>query len=243
MDFVAGYLIEFSLSIDNVFVFLLIFSSFGVTLHAQHRALKWGIIGAIVLRFVFIFAGVTLVSKFEWILYFFGALLIFNGIKMFAKEEEPKDPHDNPVFVTMRRFLPMSMEFDGDRFLTTENGKRLLTPLVGVVAIIESSDILFAVDSVPAVLSVSQDLLIVYSSNIFAILGLRQLFFVIEHIQERFAYVKYGVALILVFTGFKLLAEIVHIHVTTVFSICFILGVLLLSIVISMAVTKVAEKS
>lgn len=237
IDFLGGYLIELSLSIDNVFVFLMIFMSFGIVEHAQHRVLGWGIIGAIVMRFFFIFFGVSIVNKFEWVLYIFGVLLIFSGAKMFREEEE-KDPHDSKVLRVMSKIVPMTSYFVDEKFFTVENGKRMATPLLGVLVLIESSDILFAIDSVPAVLSVSRDLFIVYTSNIFAILGLRQLFFVIEHMQERFAYVRYGVAAILIFTGLKMVAGIIDIHISTVISIAVIVSVLAISIIASMIISK-----
>lgn len=238
IEFLGGYLIELSLSIDNVFVFMMIFVAFGIREHAQHRVLAWGIIGAIVLRFFFIFFGVQLVSRFEWILYIFGVLLVVSGIKMFKGDDEEKDPHDSKVLKIMSKFIPMSKNFDGDKFFTIENGVKMATPLLAVVVLIESSDIMFAIDSVPAVLSVSHDLLIVYSSNIFAILGLRQLFFVIEHMRSRFCYVQIGVACILVFTGLKMVSGIVGIHISTPVSIGFILLALALSIGISAWVTR-----
>ena len=241
IEFLGGYLIEFSLSIDNVFVFLMIFMSFGITEHAQHRVLGWGIMGAIVLRFFFVFFGVAVVNKFEWVLYVFGVLLIFSGSKMFRNEDEDKDPHDSKVLRAISKLIPMTSYFVDDDFFTKENGKRLATPLLGVLILIESSDIMFAIDSVPAVLSVSRDLLIVYSSNIFAILGLRQLYFVIEHVQERFAYVKYGVAVILIFTGLKMLAGAIDVHISTPVSICVILITLILSIILSVIISKKKE--
>lgn len=243
IEFLGGYLIEFSLSIDNVFVFLMIFMSFGISEHAQHRVLGWGIMGAIVLRFFFVFFGVAVVNKFEWVLYVFGVLLIFSGSKMFRKDDEDKDPHDSKVLRAISKLIPMTSYFVDDDFFTKENGKRIATPLLGVLILIESSDIMFAIDSVPAVLSVSRDLLIVYSSNIFAILGLRQLYFVIEHVQERFAYVKYGVAVILIFTGLKMLAGAIDLHISTPVSICVILITLILSIILSVIISKKKEGS
>ena len=237
IDFLGGYLIEFSLSIDNVFVFLMIFMSFGISERAQHRVLGWGILGAIVLRFFFIFFGVAVVNKFEWVLYIFGVLLLFSAAKMFRKEEE-KDPHDSRVLKVISKIIPMTKYFVDDKFFTVENGKRLATPLLGVLILIESSDIMFAIDSVPAILSVSRDLLIVYSSNIFAILGLRQLYFVIEHVQERFVYVRYGVAVILIFTGLKMISGIIDIHISTPVSILFIVVTLVISIIASVIISK-----
>ncbi|MCB6992649.1 TerC/Alx family metal homeostasis membrane protein [bacterium 210820-DFI.6.37] len=237
LEFYGGYLIEMSLSMDNLFVFISIFMSYGIKEHAQHRVLSYGIAGAIVLRFIFIFFGVKIVTMFEWILYIFGAILIINGIKMF-KEEEEKDPHESRIIRAVAKVLPMTESFEGEKFLVKRNGKRLFTPLFAVLCLIEFSDILFAIDSVPAVFSVSTDLLIVYSSNIFAILGLRQLYFVLEHLQERFAYVKYGVAIILMFTGVKLAGLIVGLHISIPISIGVIIGVLVISIILSMILSK-----
>ena len=219
----------------------MIFMSFGISEHAQHRVLGWGIISAIVLRFFFIFFGVSIVNKFEWVLYIFGVLLLFSGARMF-KEEEDKDPHDSKVLRAMGKVIPMTTYFVDEKFFTIENGKKMATPLFGVLVLIESSDILFAIDSVPAVLSISRDLFIVYTSNIFAILGLRQLFFVIEHMQERFAYVKYGVACILIFTGLKMISGIIDIHISTVVSIAVIVGILVISIIASLVISKKKEE-
>lgn len=243
LQFLAGYLIELSLSIDNLFVFIMIFTSFGLCEHAQHRVLGWGIIGAIILRFIFIFFGIKLVNMFSWLLYIFGAILIIQGIRMYrGGEEEVKDPHEKAVVRLLAKIMPMKQEFVGEKFFVRENGKLWATPLFAVLLIIETSDIIFAIDSVPAVFSVSTDLIVVYTSNIFAIMGLRQLYFVLEHLQERFRYVKYGVATLLTFTGLKMLLGIVDIHISTAVSIGIILCVLIGSIVISMALSgKEAE--
>lgn len=238
LEFTAGYLIELSLSIDNLFVFMSIFLAFGLKDKAQHRVLGYGILGAVVLRFVFIFFGLKLVTTFEWLLYIFGAILIYNGIKMLKEKDEAKDPHDSKLIKVLSKILPMSMDFDGDRFLTKVDGKKLFTPLFAVLCLIEFSDIIFAVDSVPAVFSVSQNLIVVYTSNIFAILGLRQLYFVLAHLQERFQYVKYGVAVLLMFTGVKLLGLIFDFHISTVVSIGIIFFVLVASIVVSLVLSK-----
>ena len=240
-EFLGGYLTELSLSIDNVFVFLMIFASYGIKEHAQHRVLSWGIIGAIVLRFFFIFFGVALVNNFKWVLWIFGAFLVVQGVRMVMPEKE-SDPHNSFVMRNIKKICPMTDGLRGEKFFVKENGKNMITPLFAVLVLIESSDIIFAIDSVPAVLSISTDLFIVYTSNIFAILGLRQLFFVIEHASERFEYVMYGVALILAFTGVKMLAGMVDFHISTIFSICFIAGVLFLSIIISALISKHKNK-
>ena len=238
LQFLAGYLIEFSLSMDNLFVFLTIFMSFGIAEHAQHRVLGWGIIGAVVLRLVFILLGVQLVSSFEWVLYLFGILLIINGIRMFRKTEKVEDPHDSPIIKAVSKVLPVSPDFHGEKFFVRIDGKKMVTPLFAILILVECSDIIFAIDSVPAVFSVSTDPLIVYLSNIFAILGLRQLYFVLEHLHERFRYVKYGVAVILTFTGVKLGIGVFELHIPIVPSFLFIFIVLTLSIVISMLLSK-----
>lgn len=238
LQFLGGYLIEFSLSMDNLFVFISIFTAFAVPVEYQHRCLTWGIIGAIILRFVFISLGVAIVQSFSWVLYIFGVVLIISGVKMFKKPEENKDLHNSKVLRVLRHFMPISSEFDGHKFITHIDGRRAATPLLAVLFIIEFSDVLFAIDSVPAVFSVSTNLMIVYTSNIFAILGLRQLYFVLEHLQERFRYVRFGVATILTFTGVKLTALIFDFHISIVLSISIIFSVLVLSIVMSMTITK-----
>lgn len=238
LEFMGGYLIELSLSMDNLFVFVTIFASFRIKEHAQHRVLGYGIAGAIILRFFFIFFGVHLVSRFEWILYIFGGILIINGLKM-LKDDEGKDPHDSLIIRGVSKLLPMSRNLSGDRFMVRgRDGKRLFTPLFAVVCLIEFSDILFAMDSVPAVFSVSTDLFIVYTSNIFAILGLRQFYFVLEHLHERFAYVKYGISIILVFTGMKLAGLSIGWYIPIPESIAVIGTILALSIVISVVVSS-----
>ncbi len=237
LEFFGGYLIELSLSVDNLFVFITIFAGYGVKEHAQHRVLGYGIAGAIILRFLFIFFGIKIVTLFEWVLYIFGVILIFNGIKMFKTEEE-KDPRDSIVVKAIGKVLPLTEGFEGEKFMVKKDGKRLFTPLFAVLCIIEFSDILFAIDSVPAVFSVSTDLLIVYTSNIFAILGLRQMYFVLEHLHERFQFVKYGVAVVLMFTGVKLAGLFFDLHISIPVSIGVILSVLIVSVVVSILVSK-----
>ena len=251
VDFAGGYLIELSLSVDNLFVFLLIFISFGIDEHAQHRVLSYGIAGTIILRLLFIVIGVSLVNRFEWILYIFGALLIVSAVKM-VKDDDDKDPHEGFFFKLFTKILPMSHDYVEEKFFVRNDGtvkvankgkhlkksRWLVTPLMIVLLVIVFSDILFAIDSVPAVLSMTRDLFIVYSSNIFAILGLRQMFFILEHMHEKFAYVKYGVAVILAFTGVKMLIEIFGLHVENWISIIVICVILITSIIISMLVAR-----
>ncbi len=240
LEFVGCYLLEFSLSMDNVFVFLSIFASFGVPEAYQHRCLAYGIIGAVVLRFLFIMLGAAIVHSFSWVLYIFGFLLIYSGLKMFREKDggEERSPHDNPVLKLISRLFPVTRDFDGSRFITREHGHLRMTPLFAVLIVIESSDIMFAIDSVPAAFSVSSHMYVIYAANIFAILGLRQLFFVIEHMQNRFCFMKYGVAAILTFTGLKLALLIFDVHISIPVSIGFILVMLCASIVSSLVYTR-----
>ncbi len=240
LEFVGCYLLEFSLSMDNVFVFLSIFAGFGVPEPYQHRCLAYGVIGAMVLRFLFIVLGSAIVHSFSWVLYIFGFLLIYSGVKMFREHgsARPRSPHDNVVLKVLNRFLPVTRDFVGSRFFTRQHGRLMMTPLLAVLIVIESSDIMFAIDSVPAAFSVSSHMYVIYAANIFAILGLRQLFFVIEHMQNRFCFMKYGVAAILTFTGVKLALLILDVHISIPVSIGFILAVLFVSIVSSLIYTR-----
>ena len=251
IDYFSGYLIELSLSVDNLFVFLLIFISFGIREHAQHKVLNYGIAGTIVLRFLFIFVGLSLINHFEWLLWLFGALLVFSGIKMFREDDEEDDPRDGVLYKIIAKFLPMSADFEGEKFLIKNDGtnydkssllskraKTLCTPLTVVMVLLLFSDIIFAIDSVPAVISMTRDLFIVYTSNMFAVMGLRQMFFVLEHMHERFQYVKYGVAVILIFTGVKMLLDIFDVHIHNLVSIAVILVLLVASIIASVIVTR-----
>lgn len=234
LEFLGGYLIELSLSMDNLFVFITIFSSFHIKERAQHRALGYGIAGAVVLRFLFIFFGIHLVSRFEWVLYLFGGILIINGLKM-LKEDEAKNPQDSLIIRGISKILPVTKTLSGDRFAVKgRDGKWKFTPLFAVVCLIECSDILFAMDSVPAVFSISTDMFIVYTSNIFAILGLRQFYFILEHLHRHFAYVKYGVSIILVFTGMKLAGLAIGWYVPIAESITVIGVVMTVSILVSL---------
>ena len=238
-EFLGAYLIEFSLSIDNLFVFITVFTAFRVPVEYQHRALAWGIWTAVVLRFIFIFLGVSIVEKFTWILYIFGFILIWSGYKMYkGEEEEEKEVTDNMGYKILSKFMPITKDFVGNHFITKVDGKWSATPLLAALVVIEASDIMFAIDSVPAALSISTNMFIVYTSNILAILGLRQLYFVLEHLQERFAYVRYGVAVILAFTGVKLAILMFHIHIPILASIAFIFSVLVGSIILSIQKTK-----
>ncbi len=205
LAFLTGYLIEKSLSIDNVFVIALIFSYFAVPAMYQHRVLFWGILGALVMRATMILVGAALIKEYHWIIYIFGAFLIFTGIKMAFNKEEELDPESNPVVKLARRFIPISKEFSGDRFFIKEAGRWVATPLFLVLLMVETTDLIFAVDSIPAIFAVTQDPFLVYTSNVFAILGLRSLYFVLAGVMNQFHYLKLGLAVILTFVGVKML--------------------------------------
>jgi tellurite resistance protein TerC len=215
LEYYTGYLIELSLSVDNLFVFLLIFSYFSVRPDAQPKVLKWGILGAIVMRLIMIAMGAFLLQRFSWIVYVFGGLLIVTGIRMFVQKEEHVNLERNPVVRLTRRLLPLSNSYDGTRFFTrTSRGRLLATPLLLVLLVVEWCDLVFAIDSIPAIFAVTRDPFLVYSSNVFAILGLRALFFVLVGMLDKFLYLKTGVAFILVFVGTKMtLSGWVHIHI------------------------------
>ena len=205
LEYFTGYLIELSLSVDNLFVFILIFQFFGVPAVAQLKVLKWGILGAIVMRAIMIGLGAVLLARYHWIIYVFGAILVITGIRMLRADSTDIEPERNPLVRLARRFLPITAGYDGASFTChTTNGRRLFTPLILVVLVVEWSDLVFAIDSIPAIFAVTNDPFIVYSSNVFAILGLRALFFVLAGALDRFQYLKVGVAMILVFIGFKM---------------------------------------
>jgi tellurite resistance protein TerC len=205
LEFVTGYLLEESLSVDNMFVFVLIFEFFAIPALYQARVLKYGILGAIVMRFVIIFAGVGLVQRFHWMYYAFGLLLLGTAIRLLTQKEEAIDPARNPVLRLFKRFMPFSLELDGNRFFTRRDGVRLATPLFATLLVVEASDLIFATDSIPAVLAVSNHPLIVVTSNIFAILGLRSLFFLISGFMRLFRYLKVGLSVVLIFIAIKML--------------------------------------
>ncbi len=204
-EFFVGYLIELSLSVDNLFVFLLIFSYFKVPKIYQHRVLFWGIMGALVMRMIMIFAGAELVERFHWIIYVFGAFLIYTGIKMFSSQDEDFDPRDSFIVKTATRYIRISKHYVEDKFFTVENGVRTGTLLLLVLIVVEFTDLIFAVDSIPAIFGITTDRFIVYTSNIFAILGLRTFFFLLADLADRFHLLKYGLAFVLTFIGIKML--------------------------------------
>lgn len=242
LEFLGAYLLEFSLSMDNLFVFITIFTAFGVTEHAEHRVLTYGIAGAVILRLLFIALGVKVIEHFEFILYIFGVILLVNGIKMCRGKEKEQHPKDSPIVKILGKFMKMTPDFEGEKFFVRKNKVLYATPLFAVLLVIEFSDILFAIDSIPAVFSVTTNVFIAYTSNIFAILGLRQLYFVLLHLQERFIYVKYGVGLILAFTGVKLGILAFDIHISIPVSIGVIITVMATSIIASIVVSGRREK-
>lgn len=212
LQFLSGYVIEKSLSVDNIFVFVLIFSYFKVAPAHQHRVLFWGIIGALIMRGVLIALGSVLLEQFHWVIYMFGAFLVFTGIRMAFQKEEGMDPGKNPLIRLVRRIVPVSDSYDRDHFFIRDAGRLVVTPLLLVLLVIESSDLVFAVDSIPAVFGVTSDPFIVYTSNVFAILGLRSLYFVFAGVIDKFHYLKLGLAVLLSFVGVKmLLTDIFHI--------------------------------
>jgi len=239
LEFFTGYLIEKSLSVDNIFVFILIFSYFSVKDQYQHKILFWGILGALIMRGIFIFAGVTLLNRFDWIVIIFGAFLVFSGIRMlFKKEEISVEPEKNKIIKLFRKFLPVTDKLHGDSLFIRQNHRLSATPLFLVLLVIESTDLIFAVDSIPAILAISHDTFIVYTSNIFAILGLRSLYFAVSGIMGFFRYLKVGLAIVLAFVGFKMLASYIHFEIPILISLAIILSILLVSILASVIIKK-----
>ena len=233
LDFFTAYVIERTLSIDNIFVFLLIFSYFSVPPQFQHRVLFWGIVAALLMRALFIAAGLALIAKFDWILYVFGAFLVYTGIKMAVRREGEIHPERNPVLRLFRRFYPVTNEYHEASFLVRMDGRYAATPLLVVLLVVETTDVIFAVDSIPAVLAITVDPFIVYTSNVFAILGLRALYFALAGIMEPFHYLHYGLSAILIFVGVKMIVAHVY-EVPTVLALAFIALTMVISIVASM---------
>ncbi len=238
LEFLTGYVIEYSLSVDNIFVFILIFTFFAIPDKYQHKILFWGIIGALVMRGIFIFTGVALINRFHWIVIIFGGFLVFTGIKMLIQKETKVDPEKNPVVRFFRKFLPVTDELQGGRLFVRQNHRSFATPLFIVLLVIESSDLIFAVDSIPAVLAISQDTFIVYTSNIFAILGLRSLYFAVSGIMGYFRFLKFGLALVLTFVGCKMLASYLDFKIPILLSLTVIIGILLISVLASVIIKK-----
>ncbi len=241
LEYYTGYLIELSLSVDNLFVFILIFSYFGVPAEAQPKVLKWGILGAIVMRFIMIGLGALLLERFDWIVYVFGGILILTGIRMLTQKEERIEPEKNPLVRLARRVLPFAKAYDGARFfIRTGTGRVLATPLLLVLLVVEWSDLVFAIDSIPAIFAVTRDPFLVYSSNVFAILGLRALFFVLAGMMDKFVYLKPGVALILIFVGIKMTASY-WVHVPILVSLAVI--VLTLGAAVGLSLRRTAREA
>lgn len=232
LAFLTGYVIEKSLSIDNVFVFLMVFTYFKVPSLYQHKVLFWGIFGALVMRAIFIFAGVALITKFHWMIYLFGALLIITGIKMVTQKGKKLDPEKNPIIRLFRKFFPVTNEYHGDHFFAKLDGRKVATPLFIVLLFIETTDVIFAVDSIPAILAITSNPFIVYTSNVFAILGLRALYFALAGIMGLFHYLHYGLSVILVFVGGKMmLVDLFKIPIEI--SLAVIMLILVISVVLS----------
>jgi len=237
IDFFTGYLIEYSLSVDNIFVFGIIFAYFRVPPRYEHRVLIWGIVGALVMRAIMIGLGVALVSRFHFVLYLFGAFLVITGLRMLSGKSQPVDLEHNFVLRTIRRLMPVTNDYHGPKFIALVAGRRMLTPLALVVIVIETMDLIFAVDSIPAVLAITRDTFIVYTSNICAILGLRSLYFLLANLVTRFVYLRFGLAIILCFVGFKMLAE-PWIKLSSWLSLLIILAVLVLTTTISFMASR-----
>ncbi|HPI67846.1 MAG TPA: TerC family protein [Bacteroidales bacterium] len=238
LEYFTSYLVEKSLSVDNIFVFILIFTYFAVPDKYQHKILFWGVLGALVMRGIFIFAGVALINRFHWIVIVFGGFLLVTGVKMLFESDIHIDPSKNPIVKFARRFLPVTDEAHHGKFFVRINHKLYATPFFLVLLIIESSDLLFAVDSIPAVLAISQDRFIVYTSNIFAILGLRSLYFAVSGIMGYFRFLKIGLAIILAYVGVKMIVSFFHFEIPILLSLTIIGSILLMSILASLVVKK-----
>ena len=240
LTFLTGYLIEESLSIDNIFVIVLIFEFFRVPKSCQHRVLFYGILGALVMRGLFIGLGAVLIARFHWILYLFGAMLVITGVRMAVKSDDDFRGDENPIVRLVRRFLPLSRDYHGKRFFVVDAGRRVATPLLLVLILVEFTDLVFAIDSIPAIFGVTRDTFLVFTSNIFAVLGLRSLYFLLAAVVDRFYLLKYGLAVILTFVGVKMLGER-YFEIDIVVSLAIILGVLGISIAASMIWPKKEE--
>jgi tellurite resistance protein TerC len=233
INFLTGYIIEEALSVDNLFVFIMLFSYFGVSGRYQHKVLFWGIIGALIMRALFIVTGITLISKFHWVIYLFGAFLIVTGMKMLTSQGEQVHPERNFILRIFTRFFPVSKHFDAGRFFVTEKGRRKATPLFVVLLVVETTDVIFAIDSIPAVLAITTDPFIVYTSNVMAILGLRSIYFALAGVMQLFQYLHYGLSAILIFVGVKMLISEYY-KLPVAVALGTVAGILLVSIVASL---------
>lgn len=235
LEFFTGYVIEYSLSVDNIFVFILIFGYFSVNPVHRHKVLFWGILGALVMRGLMILVGVSLIHRFEWIIYIFGAFLVFTGIRMLFQNEDSKvDPTKNILVRLLRKIMPVTDEYHGSRFFVKMDGRRFATPLLVVLLVIETTDLIFATDSIPAILAISRDPFIVYTSNVFAILGLRSLYFAVAGIIDLFCYLKYVLSVILTFVGIKMLLSHTIYKIPTGWALLVIVGLLTGAIIASL---------
>jgi tellurite resistance protein TerC len=242
-EFVTGYIIELSLSVDNLFVFLILFSYFKVPAKFQHRVLFWGVMGALVMRLTMIFVGAALINRFHWIIYIFGAFLVYTGIKMFRQEELDVQPEQNPIVRLVTRFLPISRHYDEEKFFTRANGKLTGTLLLLVLMVVEVTDLVFAVDSIPAIFAVTTNTFIVYTSNVFAILGLRSMYFLLAGVVDKFRYLRVGLAIVLTFIGLKMLISAFGLIIPIKFSLGFVALVLIGSVVASLVVAPEGERT
>ncbi len=237
VEFLTGYVIEKSLSIDNLFVFIMLFTYFNIDTKYQHKVLFWGIIGALIMRAIFIFAGVALINKFHWIIYIFGAFLIFTGVKMIFHNDEKIEPDKNPLVRLFKKFFPVTETMHDDKFFVKINSQTFATPLFVVLLIVEFTDLIFAVDSIPAILAITNDTFIIFTSNVFAILGLRALYFALAGITKYFYYLKYGLSAILVFVGIKM--TIIDLYkIPILYSLLTITSILTISVLFSIAFPK-----
>jgi TerC family integral membrane protein len=241
LEFLTGYIIELSLSVDNLFVFLLIFSYFKVPAKFQHRVLYWGVMGALFMRLTMIFVGASLINKFHWIIYIFGAFLVYTGVKMFKQEEIDIHPEENPIVRLVTRFLPITRHYEEENFFTKSKGKRTGTLLLLVLMVVEITDLVFAVDSIPAIFAITTNTFIVYTSNVFAILGLRSMYFLLAGVVEKFRYLRFGLAVVLTFIGIKMLLGAVGVIISIKVSLVFVAIVLVGSVVASLLVSAESD--
>ncbi|WP_051560534.1 TerC/Alx family metal homeostasis membrane protein [Clostridium beijerinckii] len=240
LEFLGGYIIELSLSVDNLFLFLLIFSSFGISPNHQKRVLSYGIFGAIILRFIFVILGIAVINTFKWILYLFGILLIISGIKIMINKEDDVSFENSKLIKLLKKIVPVTKELHGEKFFVRIDKVLHATPLFALLFLIEGSDLLFAIDSIPAIFAITTNPFIIYSSNILAILGLRNLYFILEKLHSTFEYVKYGVGVILIFTGIKLAISFKY-HISVGISIIIIVSILLISVISSIIISKIKQ--
>lgn len=242
IEYFGGYIVEMSLSLDNLFLFLMIFSSFGIAKEYQDRVLLYGVLGAMVLRLIFILLGVGIINKFHSVLSLFGVILLYSGLKIIFGEEGEVKVYDNFACKMLGKLIPITNELNENKFFVRKNKVLYATPLLVVLVVIEFSDVLFAIDSIPAIFSITTNVFIVYSSNIFAILGLRSMYYILEKLNDSFNFMKYGVGVILIFTGWKLIAMLFNIEVSVILSVLIIISIIALSIILSLAFDSKSKK-